>query len=134
MEEIITDAADELIFKYPSISSVEEAVEAAFNFSFENKKAILHICNSINRDMYERYLMRICEYVITTYFNMVFGEIDIKEENKDSIIIFLKCKLFGLSIDWINSGMPDNGIVKLKHILSLFSGTVIDTITPCQEN
>lgn len=134
IEEIVLDAADTLIQKYPSIASIDEAVEAAFRFTLDNKKAVLHICNSVNRNIYEQYLMRICEYVITTYFDTVFGEEGISEKDRDTIILFIKCELFGLSIDWINTGMSENAIVKLKHLLSLCNGLISEMIERCRES
>lgn len=134
IEEIVLDAANALIQKYPSIASIDEAVEAAFRFTLDNKRAVLHICNSVNRNIYEQYLMRICEYVITTYFDTVFGEEGISEKDRDIIILFIKCELFGLSIDWINTGMPENAIVKLKHLLSLCNGLISEMMERCRES
>lgn len=124
IEEIIREAADDLIKKYPSIASVDEAAEAAFRFTVDNKVAIRHICNSVNRDVYEQYLMRMCEYVVTTYYQTVYGQERVNEQDRDTIILFIKCEIFGLSIDWINSGMTDDAIVKLKQILTLCNGMI----------
>ena len=124
IEEIIREAADDLIKKYPSIASVDEAVEAAFRFTVDNKVAIRHICNSVNRDIYEQYLMRMCEYVVTTYYQTVYGQERVNEQDRDTIILFIKCEIFGLSIDWINSGMTDDAVVKLKQILTLCNGMI----------
>ena len=124
IEEIIREAADDLIKKYPSIASVDEAAEAAFRFTVDNKVAIRHICNSVNRDIYEQYLMRMCEYVVTTYYQTVYGQERVSEQDRDTIILFIKCEIFGLSIDWINSGMTDDAIVKLKQILTLCNGMI----------
>lgn len=131
VEEIVMEAADALIQKYPSISSVDEAVEVAFRFTLENKKAVLHICNSINRSIYERYLMQICEYVITTYFDTVFGQEDIAPSDRAAMILFVKCELFGLSIDWINTGMPEDALGKLKQILFICNGMIDGMIERC---
>ena len=46
----------------------------AFRFAIENKKAVLHIYNSINRDIYESYIMKLCEYVVSTYLDTAFGK------------------------------------------------------------
>lgn len=124
IEEIIREAADDLIKKYPSIASVDEAAEAAFRFTVDNKVAIRHICNSVNRDIYEQYLMRMCEYVVTTYYRTVYGQERVSAQDRDTIILFIKCEIFGLSIDWINSGMTDDAIVKLKQILTLCNGMI----------
>lgn len=124
IEEIIRETADDLIKKYPSIASVDEAAEAAFRFTVDNKVAIRHICNSVNRDIYEQYLMRMCEYVVTTYYQTVYGQERVSAQDRDTIILFIKCEIFGLSIDWINSGMTDDAIVKLKQILTLCNGMI----------
>lgn len=134
IEEIVMDAANALIQQYPSITSIDEGVEAAFRFTLDNKKAILHICNSVNRNIYEQYLMRICEYVVTTYFDTVFEKDIVSKSNRDIMILFTKCELFGLSIDWINTGMQDDAIEKLKHLLLLCNGLSSEMIKRCKEN
>lgn len=134
IEEIVMDAANTLIQQHPNITSIDEGVEAAFRFTLDNKKAILHICNSVNRNIYEQYLMRICEYVVTTYFDTVFGRDAISEKDREIMILFTKCELFGIFIDWMNSGMPDNSIEKLRYLLSLCHGLSDEMIKRCKEN
>ena len=126
IEEIVKDSADALISKYPSIATVDDAAEAAFRFTLDNKRAVNHICNSVNRNIYEQYLMHICEYVVTTYFDTVFGGDGITERDRQTIILFVKCEIFGLTVDWINTGMSEDAIVKLKQILSLGDGLITE--------
>ncbi len=133
-EEIVMDAANALIQQHPSITSIDEGVEAAFRFTLDNKKAILHICNSINRNIYEQYLMKICEYIVTTYFDTVFEKGIVSKSDRDIMILFTKCELFGLSIDWINTGMQDDAIEKLKRLLLLCNGLSSEMIKRCREN
>lgn len=134
IEEIVMDAANTLIQQHSSIKSIDEGVEAAFRFTLDNKRAILHICNSVNRNIYEQYLMRICEYVVTTYFDTVFEKDIISKSDRDIMILFTKCELFGLFIDWINTGMQDDAIEKLKHLLLLCNGLSSEIIKICKEN
>lgn len=133
IEEIIKDTADEIIKKYPSISTFDEATNVAFRFAIENKKAVKHICNSVNRSIYEHYFMNICDYVVRNFFETAFGGENISDEDKNSIILFWKCELFGLSTDWINSGMSDDAIVKLKEIVKLSEGTIESMIEKCKK-
>lgn len=136
IEEIIKDAADALIQKYPSIKTLDEAVEAAFYFTLKNKKAVLHIYNSVNRSIYEQYLMKICEYVVTKYFESAFGEEKepVNESDKEVAVIFTKCTLFGLYIDWINGGMKDNAIEKVKRLIILCRGLSDEMVKRCMED
>ncbi len=133
IEEIVMDAANGLIQQYPSIETIDEAIEIAFRFTLENKKAVMHICNSVNRNIYEQYLMRICEYVVTTYFDTAFADAQIDEDDRKTIILFVKCELFGLCIHWINTGMSEKAGVKLNHLLSLCGGSIVEMVQKCQK-
>ena len=56
IEEMVREEADGIIKDYPNIESIETALLAVTDFASKNKKAILHIYNSVNRDIFERYL------------------------------------------------------------------------------
>ncbi|CDE05293.1 regulatory protein TetR [Anaerotruncus sp. CAG:390] len=133
IEEIVKEEIDSLISKYPTISSIDECVCVALRFTLENKRAVLHIYNSVNRDIYERYLMKICEYVVATYLDTVFGREDVGERDRAAAIRFLKCELFGLSFDWIENGMKDDAIEEIKYITSLCRGLSAELINRCRE-
>ena len=46
-------------------------MEAAAEFVLEKRRAVLHIYNSISRDVFERYLMEVCHYVVKTYVESI---------------------------------------------------------------
>lgn len=122
IEEIIKEKIDVLVEKYPTISSLDECVNLAFQFALENKKAVMHIYNSVNRDIYERYSMKLCEYVVTAYLDTVFGKDAVNEYDRAIAIRFLKCELFGLTIDWVSNGMNDDVIKEISHATDLCHG------------
>ena len=122
IEEIFMEAADALVQKYPRIDSLEECVDTAFRFMLASKKAILHIFHSVSRDVYEHYLMRCCDYIITTYCDTVFGGSPMREEDRTLMLRFLKWELFGASLDWVGRNMPENALQEIHRMLSLFDG------------
>ncbi len=136
IEEIIKATADALIQKYPSIKTLDEALEATFYFTLKNKKSVLNNCNSVNRSIYEQYLMKICEYVVTKYFESAFDEEKepVNKSDKEVAVIFTKCTLFGLYIDWINGGMKDNAIEKVKRLIVLCRGLSAEMVKRCTED
>ena len=77
--------------------------------------------------------MRICEYVITTYFDTVFEKEGINENSREIVILFLKCELFGLLIDWINNGMAEDAIVKLIQTLDIGQDNIIFIRLSCHQ-
>ena len=56
LQEIITEDADNIIETYPTLDSVEQCLGVALQFAIKNKRAVLHIYNSVSRHVYEQYL------------------------------------------------------------------------------
>lgn len=119
IEEIIKEEADEVIMKYPSVNSVVECFDALVEFASKHKTAIMHIYRSINRDVFERYLMDLSLYFVQSYINIALDEKLIKEEDKDTIVNYYKCIFFGMIIDWLNTGMKDEYIMMARKIFRL---------------
>ena len=71
IEEIITEDADEIISNYSSIDSMQIGLKAVLDFASSKRKAILHIFNSVNRDIFERDLWKVCEYVVIQYLKPI---------------------------------------------------------------
>ena len=123
MEEIFRDRTDALIDAYPGISSLEECVEAAFHFVLENRRSINHIYHSLNREVFEQYLMRICDYTVSSWYDSAFSLRSSpalpKEHDRQRMIRFIRYELFGACIDFMNEGMPPEAINEAKDLLRL---------------
>ena len=131
--EIIKEEVDTLIAKYPTISSFDECIQVAFQFALENKKAVFHIYNSVNRDLYERATMQLCEYAVTVYLDTVFGKDAVSEYDRAVAIRFLKCELFGLSLEWVAGGMRDDAVEEVYHVTELCRGLSEEMIRRSRE-
>ena len=123
MEEIFRDQMDSLIDAYPGISSLEECVEAAFHFVLENRRSINHIYHSLNREVFDQYLMRICDYTVSSWYN---SAIDLRQEitllmehDRQRMVRFICYELFGACVDFMNEGMPPEAIDEAKDLLRL---------------
>lgn len=108
VEEIVGELVQNLIQKHPTVSSVEECADAVIELVMENKKAVYHIYNSVGRDVFERYLMDGCEYIVTTYLKAEFAQKPMDPKDLDALIRLHKCACFGSVIDWLNGGMKDD--------------------------
>lgn len=108
IDEIIAEQLQELIRDHPTIDSLEDGFDAALEFVLKNKRAALHIYNSLSRDVSERYIMEACRYVVTTYIDEAAAERGMDEADKEMLIRYHKCACFGHIIDWLNSGMRDD--------------------------
>ncbi len=119
LETILTEQTDELIRRYPTISTLDECFEMAFRFALENRKAVMHIYHSVNRDLFDAASMRLCEYAVTTYINTAFSSQSLREEDRPIVIHFICCELFGLCLNWIAGGMDDSAMDSLRRMLRL---------------
>lgn len=132
LESIIKEDADRIIRKYPKISSIEQCLDAVIDFSLENRKAVLHIYRSINRDLFEQYQWRVCEYAVTTFLDEIAVGRNISESDRQVIISYMKCVSFGLAIGWLESGMQE-GIEQFTHrICELKLGDLKTLLDRCE--
>ena len=122
IEEIIAGRVQELIQGHSTIDSLEDGFDAALEFVMQNRRAVLHIYNSISRDVFERYLMEVCLYVVKVYVEADFADRPVDEKDKEMIIRYHKCECFGNIIDWLNNGMTDDISAYFHRIYQLKRG------------
>ena len=136
IEEIATQAADRIIREHPTVDSIEEALTATIDFAAENRRAILHIYRSVNRDLFEQYLWKVCDYVITAYGNTAFADARISRSDREVLERFFRCECFGVAIEWMNSRMTDEIYAYIKRLCELYKGLVEDAVRggPLPEN
>ena len=133
MEEIIREEADRIMREYPTIDSIQTALRAAVDFAAKNRRAILHIYNSVNRDMFERYLWRVCDYVVTGYGNTVLAQKSICDSDREIIRKFYRCECFGVVIDWLDHRMESNIQQQIDRFCTLHHGMVEEMVRRSRE-
>ena len=133
VEEICALQAERIVRDYPSLSSIEECLDTTMRFMLENKRVIMHIYNSDNRNTYVSSLWRICEYTVSTYVNTVFAESPLSETDRDLIIRYHKCECFGMLLDWISTGMKEDYLKGVHRICRLKRGSTEELIRRSRE-
>lgn len=128
IEEIFVEEADRIIAEYPSIDSIETCLNAALNFARKNKRAILHIYNSVNRAIFEQYLWKVCDYTVAAYGDAAFAAYQPDAHDKELILRFYKCECFGMVIEWMNNGMNDNMNDDIHRLCELSRGMAEEMI------
>ena len=123
LEEIVREEADAVIAKYSSVNSIVECFDAIEEFASHRRRAIMHIYRSMSRDVFERYLMQTSEYFIAAYIEALLrdGSLDgqVIEPNKALIVNYYKCLFFGVIIDWLDDGMPEEKARAFRQIFRL---------------
>ena len=116
MEEIFTQDLENIIKKYPTVEEIDDCIDEVIDSALENKKAVLHMYNSTNREMYERYLWNVCDHVIGTYMETILGGRKISENDSYVIKKYLESFSFGMISNWLRSGMKDDVRSMMKRI------------------
>lgn len=125
VEEIVTDQVDRIAREYPSIDSIETALTAVVDFAEQNRRAVMHIYRSANRDIFELHLWRLCAYVIDASWQALAAGFPVSPEDREIITRFYRAQCFGLVMEWMNDDMKDDDIRgKIHRFCELRSGTL----------
>lgn len=124
LEEMITDEAERIISQYPSLDSIEECLSVAVEFSLEHKRAVLHIYDSLSRDVYNKNLLKICDHVITAYIDNLLGGRKIDETDKKLIAGLYRCECFGIITEWLMNGMAEDITDAFGRVCELRKGAI----------
>jgi len=105
LEQIVKERADEIIRDHGRTGSLEDCVQLIIRYCCSNKRAILHIYRSVQRENFLNSLERLALYAVTEYIETATAGMEIPPEDKALLIRYCKCLLIGVSLDWLNSGM-----------------------------
>ena len=128
VEELVREEADSILATSQGIQSLEECFEAAVRLTRAHRRAIWHIYHSSNREIYERYLLDICGYVVTGFIDNAIGGRPVAPDDREAIIQGYKCECFGFITDWISRGMPDDLEERFFRLCTLRHGMTQEMI------
>ena len=119
IEEIVKEEAEQILEKYPSVSTIVECFDALIEFASHRKRAIMHIYRSVNREVFERHLMIVSEFFVSNYVNTALTNENIGAADKKTVVDYYKCVCFGLVLNWLNNGMTDEYAYEIRRIFLL---------------
>ena len=122
VEELVKDEFDRIMQTSHGIQSLEECVEAAVRLTLEHRQAVWHIYNSANRDIYVRYLMDICNHVVSVFVDKAIAGRPVSEADREIIIQGYSCECFGFITDWLSRGMCFDLKARLLRLCALRRG------------
>lgn len=108
VEEILTERYEEFSRSYPTIDSLRRAAETSAAFVAEMRRPILNIYHSVSRDIFERYLWKVCDRAVRDYGSTISPKEEIDPKVREAIFRFYKYVCFGLIIDWLDEGMHED--------------------------
>lgn len=134
IETLLKMIADELLKDKSSIDSLEECMLTVLKFAMNNKKAMLHLCNSASRDIYVQYLNIVCRSVIEDYMQRASADYNVKQSDLELIIDVFTFEVVGFVLDWIGKGMKSDAVDMVKRTCCLFEGMIEMAFRRSSEN
>lgn len=118
-EEIIMEETNKLIDKYPTLDSLHPFIDEIYELCMMHKKALLHIFNSVNREMCETQMMRMCDAVVRKYADTAFCDLPLDERERYIGNQAVKNMLFGFCIDWLSHDLDESYLPDLHRMCDL---------------
>jgi len=128
IEEIVLEEADKIISEYKTLDSFEMGLNVVIDFVKKNRREILHIYQSVSRDIFEEYLWKVCDYIVVSFTKTIFADRPISKEDREIIVQFYKAQYFGLVISWLRNGMKDDVHRKIHRLCQLQKGIIEEMI------
>ena len=132
LESLLKDDFDKLILENPDINSIEDCLNTVSRFIEENKIATLHIYKSINRDIFEKFQWRICDYAVNQYLSKQFPKVTISEDDKDIILLYIKSLCFGVIMGWLENDLKNDIQPFIHRICELKQGELDIVLEKCR--
>ena len=124
LSEIFQTELQIVIDEYNDTLSWEESCIVATKVALENKIAINHVYNSMQREELEDYIYNVSGHVMNRYVEKLSDGISASSGDKKLIASFYQCALTEMVLRWIASGMKEDPDTIVRRIGQLFDGHI----------
>ena len=124
LSEIFQTELQTVIEEYNDTLSWEESFIMATKFALENRTAIYHVYNSLQREEVVNYIYNVAGNVMTRYVEKVSYGISASLKDRELIASFYQCALTEMLLRWIASGMEEDSDIMIRRIGVLFGGNI----------
>lgn len=126
IEEFVKEGAESIIRKCISAKSVLDGFDAMTEYAIRRKRVIMHVFNSLSREVFEKNLMYISEFFVRRMIEMAQTQKDLSPPNAEAIIEYYKCVCFGLTINWLEKGMIQKQEQSIRRVFVLEKNMIME--------
>ena len=133
LEKIIMEDFEGVIREYPTVEKIEDCLDAVIGRALQKRQAVLHIYNSVNREISAQYLWKVCDYAADTYVTTIVKGRRIRESDLAVIKEYFASLCFGVVSGWLRKGMREDIRVMLDRMCEIKKGMVEEMFSRCEE-
>ena len=116
VEAMVKEELNDILKDQKVPESVSDCMEILVNAVQKNKKAMIHLYRSIQRDVFADYLDHAAERVVEELINRAVGDFEMDQEDRHLISRYYQCVFVGVILDWLRHDM-DYDILSDMHKL-----------------
>ena len=131
IENIVEESSKNLLKNHPEINTIEECLDISVSYILDNRKAVMHIYKSVNRDFFEYYHWKICGNVVRSYMDRKFAGINISDSDREVIVFYVKSLVYGVVMGWLQNDLTDDIQIFIHRICELKQGDLEDMVKKC---
>ena len=136
LEQTVRSMTDQILQARSEFGSPMDCIAPFVHYCTDNKKAILHIYRSVQREVFLKDLDRAAMYFVSRYVEAATAEVfdpAAQNEEKNLLIRYYKCTLVGALLDWLDAGMNYDLLAAAQSICRLFAGSGRQAFLKCLE-
>lgn len=128
LEAVFETQAQAMLEEYSPYDSWRDALIQITEFLLENKTAIYHIYNSINREQLERYLYRVTQEIVFAFVKVQADGMEVSDMDIMYIALFYKHAVVGIIFEWLQRNMKDDAEAAIYELGRIFDGNIRMTL------
>lgn len=101
----------------------EEYIRAASVF-MDNRNAIIHVYNSKGKDVLNKYMKAASDDFVSRFVRQKAKGTDLSDEGLSYITSFYSYAIVGITMEWVENGMPEYRKNLLKTVSETFETTI----------
>ena len=114
---------DQLIENHYHAGQPIECIRPLIQYGLKNKRAVLHVYRYVPREVFLSYLDRLALRLMQEYFSTATEGVSVPEENVAALILFYKCSMVGLLLDWLDKGLEGDMPALMERLCVLLEGS-----------
>lgn len=133
LEEILMEQADALVELGYENRSLSDCLLTSVNFALQNKTAMMHIYNSVNKEMFDLYINRVAQYAVRGYIEPLADKYGVCRRDREAVVTYYKSLLIGFVTCWLGDGMKYDLTDNIQRLCELFEGTTEAALARCEK-
>lgn len=123
VQGMLEEKVDQLVEYHYHSGQPIECIRPLIQYGLKNKRAVLHVYRYIPREVFLSYLDRLALRLMQEYFSTATEGVSVSGENVAALILFYKCAMVGLLVDWLDKGLESDMPALMERLCVLLEGS-----------